>query len=95
LVEIILLVSVEVWRRDAFISADHFPRLHLNQTRDCHELKRRHALELSCWNHSSFIGWSLGSEVLLWMRITFLDYIWIKVEIVSSWRVGILWDWLR
>jgi hypothetical protein len=31
--------------------------------------------------------------MLSWMQITYLRYIWIRVEIVTSWKSGILWSW--
>jgi hypothetical protein len=55
----------------AFQSADHFSLLHLNQDRDCRELKS--GIQSNC------LGWNLGWIVLLLLRITFLGQVWIRV----------------
>jgi hypothetical protein len=45
LVEITIAALVEVL--GAFLNADHFPRLHLHQGQDCHELNGGHSVELA------------------------------------------------
>jgi hypothetical protein len=40
--------------RIAFLISDHFPLLHLNPGRDCHELKDGHSVKLA-WLRSLFL----------------------------------------
>jgi hypothetical protein len=44
------------WALGALLCAHHFPQLHLNPGRDCHELKGGHSLEL-VWLKSIFMHW--------------------------------------
>jgi hypothetical protein len=66
LIEIILPASIEILCvRSAFLFADHFPRLHLNPVRDCHELTSGHSVEV-VWLKSFFLH-----QLKSWVRSAF------------------------
>jgi hypothetical protein len=43
---LLFLHRLKSWVRNAFLSANHFPLLHLKHVRDCHKLEKRHSLKL-------------------------------------------------
>jgi hypothetical protein len=48
------LHQLKYWVNGAFMAANHFPRLYLNQSRDYHELKSVHSMKLA-WLRSFFL----------------------------------------
>jgi hypothetical protein len=88
------LNRLNFWGKNAFLNGNHFPRLYMNQNQHYHELKDGDSVKGFDWNHSSFISWIVVWGMLFSMQITFLDYIWIRIEIVTNWEWGIPWNWL-